>query len=113
MIPPTTAIGSVNLRRGDERVQVVVSGEADLALAPLLRQRLQEAIEQSCDTLVVDLTATTFLDSSALGALLGAVRRLREEGRDLELIIATRPVQRLLALTGVDRLLAVHDVRET
>src|SRR5215218_5605394 len=55
-------------------VVVVVEGEHDIYTAPALRDRLDEAIGRG-GGIVVDLTGATFVDSSVLGALLGARSR--------------------------------------
>ena len=68
-----------------ERHVVAVRGEIDLFTAPELKQKLTDAIEGGKTRIVVDLTQTTFLDSTALGVLIGAVKRLRT--RDGALVI--------------------------
>ena len=60
-----------------ERHVLAVRGEIDLFTAPELKQVLAEAIEAGRTRIIVDLTETTFLDSTALGVLIGAVKRLR------------------------------------
>ncbi len=60
-----------------ERHVVAVRGEIDLFTAPELKQVLAESIEAGRNRIIVDLTETTFLDSTALGVLIGAVKRLR------------------------------------
>jgi anti-anti-sigma factor len=56
--------------------------------------------------LVVDMTGTHFCDSSALHALVAAHQRARADGGELRLVIsAGGAVPRVLALTGVDRVI--------
>ena len=54
-----------------------VCGEIDLFTAPELRQVLGDCIDAGRLQIVVDLTETTFVDSTALGVLLGGFKRLR------------------------------------
>ena len=61
----------------DQRQVVAVTGEIDLFTAPELKAALGETLESGRSRIVVDLTDTTFLDSTALGVLIGAVKRLR------------------------------------
>src|SRR5947207_1691004 len=51
----------------DQRQVVAVAGEIDLFTAPELKAAIGEALESGRTRIVVDLTATTFLDSTALG----------------------------------------------
>ena len=65
-------------------------------------------IEGGADRVVVDLADVSFMDSSGLGVLIGALRRLRELGGHLALVCGEGPVRRVLAITGLDRLFPVH-----
>lgn len=89
-----------------EPAQVVsLQGELDAFVAPELRERLRLAIEAaSGGELVVDLAHVTFLDSTILGALVGALRRMRETGGDLRLVYPQHPADRIFELTGLDAL---------
>jgi anti-sigma B factor antagonist len=49
-------------------------GELDIGTAPKLEQAVEQALEEGCRDVVLDLTGTTLLDSSGLGALLRAKR---------------------------------------
>jgi len=67
---------------------VTVSGELDIATAPALRDRLNEAIDAGTYRFVIDLSAVSFLDSVALATIVHAKQRLPEKGR---MAIATEP----------------------
>lgn len=95
----------------DHSQLVIVSGEVDLFTAPELKQRLLDAIDAGSQRLVVDLTETTFIDSSGLGTLIGARRRLSErEGRLI--VVSTNPaIDRTMELTGLDQVFPIVDSR--
>jgi anti-sigma B factor antagonist len=57
---------------GAERMEL--RGELDIGTAPKLEQAVEQALEEGCRDVVLDLTGTTLLDSSGLGALLRAKR---------------------------------------
>lgn len=59
--------------------------------------------------LVVDLTQTTFLDSSALGVLVGALKRVREKGGRLDIVRPSAGGRRIFEITNLDRVLDLHD----
>jgi anti-sigma B factor antagonist len=81
---------------------IVLRGELDLAAAPLLRERIDEAA--SGRALVIDLRQTTFIDSAVLKELLRA--RAELAAHDVRLVLAgvTAPVRRLLDLTRTSEL---------
>ena len=65
----------LSLVRGEGGVAVVkLRGEHDLSTAQAVRSALRSAVESGPPAVVVDLSDTTFLDSSILGALIGAYR---------------------------------------
>jgi anti-sigma B factor antagonist len=76
-------------------------GSLDLATAPSVRAALVEAATHGKHDLVVDLTKLEFLDSTGLGALIGAHRRAIEHGGTVRLAVGQGPILRLLAITGL------------
>lgn len=83
-------------------------GSLDLATAPSLRAALIEAANEGKHDIIVDLTELEFLDSTGLGALIGAHRRALENGGRVRLIVRDGPIQRLLNITGLMRIFAVY-----
>ena len=81
---------------------VRVRGEADLSTATQLVTALDDAADGSAARVVVDLAGTSFVDSTTIGVLLGADRRLREQGGNLVLVTGGGHVDRVLALTGLE-----------
>jgi anti-sigma B factor antagonist len=61
--------------------------------------------------LVLDLSAVSFLDSTALGTMVGAVRRLRETGGELRLVLPDSPARRIFELTSLDQVLEIRASR--
>ena len=92
-------------RHGNDTVYVTVVGEVDLYSAP----ELDRALHESTQRLVVDLTDCGFIDSTALGVLVAAQART---GR-LDLIAPGLEVRRTLEITGLDRILTVHESRSS
>jgi anti-sigma B factor antagonist len=82
---------------------LLVSGEVDMATAPLLEHAVRDAERARPDRLTIDLSGVGFLDVSGLRVLLLAARRAREDGRRVVLARPTRMIRRLLALTAIDQ----------
>jgi anti-sigma B factor antagonist len=80
---------------------VAVDGEIDLAVAPALRQRLDRLIAEGVDTVVVDLSEATFIDSVGLGVLVNALDRCRQEGGELYLVVTEPRIMKVLEITGL------------
>ncbi|MFE4633594.1 STAS domain-containing protein [Streptomyces sp. NPDC056773] len=106
MPPPVAA---VLIDPGSQRVLARVRGEIDMDDADGLRKNLTTALVSSRDGLDVDLSAVTFCDSSGLHVLLDLNRLALEAGKSLVLTALSRPVARLLRLTGTQHTLTVRD----
>jgi anti-sigma B factor antagonist len=87
---------------------VTATGEIDLTNAEGLRDTLLSVLNSGALGLVVDMTATTFLDSAGVTALVRASRRAAATEAILRLAVTAAPVLRVLNLVGIDRLIEVH-----
>ena len=97
---------------GDTYV-ITARGEIDAFTVPALRLYLQGLAEDdAAAVLVIDLFAVTFLDSSGLGALVGALRRIRERGGSLRIVRPQTPAARIFELTGLDTVLDLYSTRD-
>ena len=83
-------------------------GELDLYAAPEFKRRMAEAIEGGKTRIVVDLTDATFMDSTALGVLIGALKRLRLREGTLAVASGQPSILRILEVTGMDQVLQVQ-----
>ena len=86
-------------------------GSLDIATSPSVRAALTEAAANGKHEIVVDLTQLEFLDSTGLGALIGAHRRALENNGTLRLVVSEGPILRLLNITGLIRVLPVYHSR--
>ena len=86
---------------GDEETRVDVSGELDAYTAPQLRKLLDEVLDGTVTRLVVNLAATSFIDSTGLGVLVGAARKARSQEGELVIDSPTHSVHRVLQITGL------------
>ncbi len=104
--PNPTAFGIVQ-RKLDTRTSLVsVEGELDLFTAPSLKRTLLDALQTGSSRFVVDLSLTTFIDSTTLGVLVGVARSL-EDGVRLA-IVCTRPnVRKIFEFSGLDGTFAI------
>jgi len=99
-------------RRDDDLGVVVLSGEVDIFTAPQFKECLLGLLDDGVKRLVVDLGEVTFIDSTALGVLIGGVRRVHGVGGSMTVVVATRPVERVLSVTGLDRVFSLHTTRD-
>ncbi len=90
-------------------VVLAVGGEVDLGSAPQLKDKLTELVADGHLHVVVDLTATEFLDSTGLGALVAGLKRLRAHHGDMRIVCTTPRVRKVFEITHVDRVLPLYE----
>jgi anti-sigma B factor antagonist len=105
LVPP---LDVTTEQRGDQ-LRVVLSGELDIVNAPQLEDQLAAVEDDTADTLILDLRAIDFIDSTGLRALIAANERARSAGRRLVVVRGAEAVDRLLSLTQLDQRLEIVD----
>ena len=101
---------SIAEHRVGRRAVLSVAGEVDIRTADDLRAAIETAATQVFE-IWVDLSETTFMDSSGLHAMTQARTRLADANLRLALICPDGPVLRVLKLTGFDRMFEIHASR--
>jgi len=94
------------------RTVVHVGGEIDVYTAPALRDRLDEQIESGVHNLVVDLQNVTFMDSTALGVLVGRLKLVRTHDGSLDLVCSHDRVLKVFTITGLDKVFQIYPTIE-
>lgn len=87
---------------------VRAEGEIDLATVTRLRTAIIDALAAGVRDIELDLDAVTYLDSSGLGTLVGAHKRIQALGGTLRVHCTQERVLRLLRITGIDRVLTIE-----
>lgn len=93
--------------RGPDHAVLAVGGEIDLSTAPKLKQALLRFAEGP-PTLIVDLSQTEYLDSTALGVLVGGLKRKREHGGELKLAGLAPRVRRVFDITRLSTVFEIY-----
>ena len=115
-VDPPAGDGGAPLTIAEDRIGrrsvLSVVGEVDISSAADLQAAIEATAPRASETWV-DLSETTFMDSSGLHAMSRARARLTDANVRLVLVCAGGPVMRVLELTGFDRLFEIHaDRRE-
>jgi anti-sigma B factor antagonist len=97
--------------RIDDLPVLEATGELDLAVAPWLRDQIDALFAEGARSLVVDLSGATFLDSTALGVLVGAVNTSKERGGRIHLVVTEPQILRVLSITGLSAAFSLHEGR--
>jgi anti-sigma B factor antagonist len=85
-----------------------LAGEIDLSSAHLLVESIDDAVASGASTVVLDFAGVTFVNSTGLGAMVAATKRLRADGGDLILRQFRGIPASALATTGLDRFFTIE-----
>ena len=99
---------SVTSRQEGTRTVIAVGGEIDVYTAPSLRERLNELVAAGHYDLVVDMEKVEFLDSTGLGVLVGALKRLRAANGTFGLVCSKEPLLKIFRITALDQVFPIY-----
>ncbi|HPU13592.1 MAG TPA: STAS domain-containing protein [Aeromicrobium sp.] len=86
---------------------VTVDGEIDVYTAPKFREVIVGAIESGNTRLIVDIESVDFLDSTGLGVLVGALKKVRASNGSLDIVCTSDRLLRIFAITGLDKVFGI------
>lgn len=101
----------MNITEADRDPWVVLhlAGELDMATSPRLRQDVVALVAKGRRFLVVDLTEVDFVDSTGLGVLVGAMKRVRVHDGELHVVVASDRLRQLFEVTRLVRAFALFE----
>jgi anti-sigma B factor antagonist len=92
---------------------VDVKGEIDVYTAPKLREKLIELVSEGSYNVVVNLEGVDFLDSTGLGVLVGALKRVKAHDGTLSLVCTQEKILKIFKITGLTKVFPIHDSVES
>jgi anti-sigma B factor antagonist len=103
----------IDLKVGTEQFSdgtcvISVTGELDMYTSSRFEEQLLDAVEEGPPGVIVDLSGCEFIDSTALGILITANRRLGYPAKRLSLVVSDRNILKTFEMTGLDRVFAIE-----
>lgn len=105
--PVEEVVLEINIESGDTYTLCRPEGELDAYTVGQFREALTGLAEE--DRLLIDLSEVPFMDSAGLGALIGGIRRARENENEVVVACSRATLTRLLHTTGFDRIVPVTE----
>ena len=96
---------------GMDLVITVDEPRIDAAVAVIFKQKMLQATEHPAKRVILDLSKVDFLDSSGLGAVVGAMKQMGQ-GRKLDLVGLTPTVEKVFRLTRMDTVFRIYPNRQ-
>ena len=85
---------------------LTLDGELDLSTSPELSEALL-ALGTDHARIAIDLRSVTFMDSTALGVIVAAMKRARERGGELALVGPSGSPRKVLSITALDQIVPI------
>lgn len=96
---------------GQSLVVTINEKRIDAAVAVRFKSRMLDLTKHPAQRVVLDLSNVDFLDSSGLGAVVGAMKQLGKD-RQLDLAALTPTVEKVFRITRMDRVFRIYDTTE-
>jgi anti-sigma B factor antagonist len=96
---------------GDVRI-LRVAGDIDFDAAPQLKRHIMGRVNAGDRQLIVDLSAVEFIDSTAIGVLVGALKRLGADGGSLLLVCNNEDIRSIFETIGLEHVIPLHRSHE-
>lgn len=98
----------INNTTAQDTFIIHVDGELDVYTAPRLKEAIAEGISGGHRAIVVDLSRVSFLDSTALGVLVGGRRNAHDQGGDVILVVEGPHLEKMFRITGFESMFGIH-----
>ena len=100
-------LSTTSRTEGDYEI-IEVGGEIDVYTAPKLREAIVAAVDAGHTQLIIDVQKVDFLDSTGLGVLVGALKRVRADGGSLDIVCTQERILKIFEITGLDKVFGLH-----
>lgn len=97
---------------GDQSQTVEVHGEIDVYTSPKVKEIITELIEKGNIYLVINLEGVRYIDSTGLGILIGALKKVREKDGCINLVCDNPQIKKIFNITGLVRIFGIFKTEE-
>lgn len=89
--------------------QIILSGEIDIYTSQTFKNELNEVVSSSKGDIYIDCRELTYIDSTGLGILVGALKEKRKENGDIYISNLKDNIKKLFVITGLDKLFKLEE----
>lgn len=92
-----------------EDTRIVLSGEIDIYTSQSFKSELYEVVESCKGNLYIDCKDLTYIDSTGLGILVGALKEVRKDNNNIYICNLKENIKKLFLITGLDKLFKIEE----
>ena len=91
----------------NEIMGINIEGEIDVYTSPKVKEALNDLINKGHYNLIVNLEGVSYIDSTGLGVLIGALKRVKENNGDIRLICNNMQIKKIFDITGLVKIFGI------
>jgi len=91
---------------------IEVQGEIDVYTSPRVKETINELIEKEQYNLIINLEDVRYIDSTGLGVLIGALKKVREHNGSINLICTNPQIKKIFNITGLVKIFGIYKNQE-
>lgn len=100
---------NITSRMMDAMVLVEINGEIDISTVNELKERLYQIVEENPNNIKLDCSSLTYIDSTGLGALVGALKKVKSHNKDIYIANLKSNIKKLFLITGLDKVFKIEE----
>jgi|SRR3712207_3523808 len=83
-------------------------GELDISCSEQLKSKLKGNLEEKLSDINIDMSKLSYIDSTGVGVIVGIMKNLRSNGKDIKIINAKDNVRKIFSITGLDQIIKME-----
>lgn len=101
---------NINSKRDSENEfwEVFVKGELDVSTADEFKEYLHSLIDKEIINIKFYLEDLDYIDSTGLGVMIGILKRIKAEKKDIYITSPKENVKKIFSITGLDKIFKVE-----
>ena len=101
---------NISTRSPSNETRIIdVEGEIDVYTSTQLKEQIVDTISEGVRYVVMNLAKVEYLDSTGLGVLIGALKRLREKQGNLVIVSPSMRIMRIFEITGLYKIFTIYE----
>lgn len=97
-----------NYDENNKMWDIKLTGEVDIYTAGTLKEAFKKMLEEKKETVKIDAISLEYIDSTGLGVLIGTLKKLKEEDKNIIIINMKPSIRKLLNITGLDKIFIIE-----